>query len=93
MRQALGFVLWCPDALLDDGADGPDREIQQPSRVPMGDGEWARIWHLWAADQKGGWPVFGREKPEGAQVNVQEASEVRGCAFWSEHLGDITVDI
>ena len=59
----------------------------------MGDDEWARIWHQRAADQEGGGPFCGVENLEGAPVHLQKAGKVRLCALWSEHMGNITVDI
>ena len=63
---ALGLILWFPDALLDDCAKGPNREVEQPSRVPLNGGERASTGHLRVAKQESGGPLCAVETMEGA---------------------------
>lgn len=90
---ALGLVLRRPDALLDDGADVPDRTVEQPGAVPSDDGEMAGLGHRGAADEESEGPLWEGHGSDGARVYVQEASEVHCRALGSEHLSDVTVDM
>ena len=91
--MALGFVLWRPDALRDDRAAMPDRVVEQPDGLPLGDGEMLCAGHWRVANEERGGPLWDADSSKGARVHLQEAREVHCCAFRSEHLSDVTVDI
>jgi len=67
--MALRHILGCPYALLDDGADGIDIEVEQPSGVLTDEAERA-LGHLGVADQEHGRPLWVGVKTKGARVRM-----------------------